>query len=273
MILNFSFFQLLLASLWWHCLASHHCCATASPANSGLEKHTELCGQLQYKDLLFSYRDSFHKYKVVWGPSYLYNMNFKAGEMASWYWAGCLVLQPHSETVRTVHGPYSHWYLLVFTGLNSSPPGQNGRHFADDIFKCLFVNEKFCIMIKISLKFVPKGPNDNNPALVKILAWRRIGDKPLSEPMPTQFTNAYMGHQGRWVNSKQCHWWSSGKSVSMICWRFEWNSCSNHMANSNTETVKSYTKWNNYLLIMISYEHQTPNMIVSILTCNYCLIW
>ena len=45
-------------------------------------------------------------------------------------------------------------------------PGQNGRHFADDIFICIFVYEKFYILIKISLKFVPKGPNDNNPALV-----------------------------------------------------------------------------------------------------------
>ena len=55
----------------------------------------------------------------------------------------------------------------VFEGfLNSSPPGQNGRLFADDVFRCIFVNEKFCILIKISLKFVPKDPIDNNPALV-----------------------------------------------------------------------------------------------------------
>ena len=37
---------------------------------------------------------------------------------------------------------------------------------ADDIFKCIFVNEKFCILIKISLKFIRKGPIDNNLALV-----------------------------------------------------------------------------------------------------------
>ena len=35
--------------------------------------------------------------------------------------------------------------------VNSSPTGQNGYHFADDIFKCIFMNEKFCILIKISL--------------------------------------------------------------------------------------------------------------------------
>ena len=45
-------------------------------------------------------------------------------------------------------------------------PGQNGRQFADDIFRCNFVNEKFCILIKISLKFVPEGPIDKSPALV-----------------------------------------------------------------------------------------------------------
>ena len=39
------------------------------------------------------------------------------------------------------------------------------------------------ISIKISLKFVPNGPINNIPALVQIMAWRRPGDKPLSEPM------------------------------------------------------------------------------------------
>ena len=31
--------------------------------------------------------------------------------------------------------------------VNSSPLGQYGRHFADDIFRCSFVNEIFCILI------------------------------------------------------------------------------------------------------------------------------
>ena len=31
---------------------------------------------------------------------------------------------------------------------------------------CIFVNEKFYILIKFSLKFVPKGPIDNNPVFV-----------------------------------------------------------------------------------------------------------
>ena len=59
-----------------------------------------------------------------------------------------------------------------------------------------FVNEKFWILIKISLKFVSKGPIDNNPALVQIMAWRRIGDKPLSEPILAPLIGAYMQHKG-----------------------------------------------------------------------------
>ena len=72
------------------------------------------------------------------------------------------------------------WWLALV--LNSLRPRQNGRHFADDTFKRIFLNENVLISIKISLKFVPKGPIDNIPALVQIMAWRRPGDKPLSEP-------------------------------------------------------------------------------------------
>ena len=56
------------------------------------------------------------------------------------------------------------------------------------------MNEKFCILIKISLRFVPKDPINNIPALVQIMAWRRSGDKPLTESVMTYFTDAYMGH-------------------------------------------------------------------------------
>ena len=49
---------------------------------------------------------------------------------------------------------------------NSSFPGQNDRNIADDIFRCIFVNEIICISIKISPKFVPKGLIDNKPTSV-----------------------------------------------------------------------------------------------------------
>ena len=77
---------------------------------------------------------------------------------------------------------------------SSSNPGQNGPHSTDDDLRYNFVDEKFCILTKISQKFVPKCPIDNSPALVQIMACHRIGDKPLSEPMLTLFTDAYMQH-------------------------------------------------------------------------------
>ena len=61
-------------------------------------------------------------------------------------------------------------YLLVQwsrkLSTDSIQYGGYGRHIADDIFRCIFVNEKFGILIKISLKYAPKGPVDNNPALI-----------------------------------------------------------------------------------------------------------
>ena len=74
------------------------------------------------------------------------------------------------------------------------PRNKMAAIFADSIFKCIFLNENVRILIKISLKFVLKGPIDNKSELVQVMAWRRTGNKPLPEPMLTQFTEAYMRH-------------------------------------------------------------------------------
>ena len=58
----------------------------------------------------------------------------------------------------------------------------------------------FDILIRISLNFVPDGPIDNKLALVQVMAWRRTGDKPLSEPMLNQFMDAYVRHWGEMQN-------------------------------------------------------------------------
>ena len=67
--------------------------------------------------------------------------------------------------------------------VNTLRPWQNGRHFADNIFKCIFLNENAWNLLKISLKFVPKVRINNIPALVQIMAGRWPGHKPSSEPM------------------------------------------------------------------------------------------
>ena len=80
---------------------------------------------------------------------------------------------------------------------------QNGHLFADDIFKCISLNEKFRILNRISLKYVPWGLIDNMAVLVQIMAWRRTGDKPLSEPMLLCCTDAYIVTRPQWVNWHQ----------------------------------------------------------------------
>ena len=79
-------------------------------------------------------------------------------------------------------------------------PRQNGRHFPDDILKWIFLNEKLWISITIPLKFVPRGSINNIPVLVRIIAWRRPGDKPLCKPTLVSFLTNICVTWPQWVN-------------------------------------------------------------------------
>ena len=83
--------------------------------------------------------------------------------------------------------------------VNTLRPRQNGRHFADDIFNRIFLNENIWIPIKISLTFVPNGSINIIPALVQIMAWRLPGDKPLSEPMMVNLPTHICVTRPQWV--------------------------------------------------------------------------
>ena len=86
------------------------------------------------------------------------------------------------QRYRSTGFAFFKWTVVVGC-FNSLRPRQNGRLFADVTFKRIFLNENIRISTKISLKFVSRGLINNIPALVLIMAWRRPGDKPLSEPM------------------------------------------------------------------------------------------
>ena len=113
-----------------------------------------LCSNVEIKDC-------FH----CWLRKYIYQTKSKS-QMQSW-----------------IGMSNKWWYPDIKLVVNTLRPRPHRRRFADDIFKCIFFNENCCILNKIPLKFVRKGPIDNNPALVQILAWRRLGDKTFSEPM------------------------------------------------------------------------------------------
>ena len=82
--------------------------------------------------------------------------------------------------------------------INSLRPRQNGRLFADDTFKRIFLNEDIRISTKNSLKFVPKDLINNIPALFLIMT-RRPGDKPSSEPMLVRSLTHICVTRPQWV--------------------------------------------------------------------------
>ena len=76
-------------------------------------------------------------------------------------------------------------------------PSFSRRHF-----QMHFLVSKLWIPNKIPLKFVPKGPINNVPALVQIISWHRPGDKPLSEPMMVSLLMHICVTRPQWVNTE-----------------------------------------------------------------------
>ena len=75
--------------------------------------------------------------------------------LATWYTCGGF-----SEALGLWQYSFCSWNQRC-DYFNTLRPRQNGRRFADDTFKRIFLNENVRISIKISLKFVPEGPIDN----------------------------------------------------------------------------------------------------------------
>ena len=94
---------------------------------------------------------------------------------------------------------YNHIYAEVIEAER-----QNGRSFSRQYIPLHFFEKNVEIAIKISLKFVPKGPINNIQAFVQIMAWRRPGDKPLSEPMMVRLLMNICVTRPQWVNRIFC---------------------------------------------------------------------
>ena len=89
----------------------------------------------------------------------------------------------------------------LLNALNTLRPRQNYRHFTDDIFKYIFVNENVWISLKISLKFVPKVRIDSIPALVQIMAWCQA----IIWTNDGTFPGAYMRHSASTRDNTSTH--------------------------------------------------------------------
>ena len=160
-------------------------------------------------------------------------------------------------------------------------PRWNGRHFAEDTLKCIFLNEKVRIFIKISLKFIPKGPINNIPALVQIMAWCRPGGKPLSEPMLIRLLMHMCITRPQWVKThtccaiillltyhdQGCPMLSSLQTIFSAQWFFSMNSWSPWWCACNLNVWLTYISWSELLLswaFHIKFSsgewHRTPLM-------------
>ena len=101
-----------------------------------------------------------------------------------------------SNMLHPITFRHDFWKFHTVLFINSSQPF--GNHFADDSFNHIFVNENVRIPVQCSLQLASKCSIDNKSALVQVMAWRRTGDKPLSEPMLTHMC----GTRRRWIKNK-----------------------------------------------------------------------
>ena len=135
--------------------------------------------------------------------------------------------------------------------INTLRLGQNARHFTDDIFKYIFLHENALMVLKFSLKIIPKVRINNIPALVQIMAWRRTGDKPLSEPMMVRFLKHLCVTWPQWVKACYCHYlipcWLS---IKVVLW---------HSPKSNFTIT---------LLKLLHYQTQAIELRVEITTLH-----
>ena len=139
-------------------------------------------------------------------------MNHAKMKLSCWFYSKDYV--QNSSIVMFCCGHILVNLIHIFQGyFNTLRPRQDGRHFPDDVFKWIFLNENVWISINISLKFVPRVPINNIPTLVQVMAWRRQGDKPLSEPMMVRLPTHICVTRPQWVKHtvaivwlSQCQW-------------------------------------------------------------------
>ena len=126
-------------------------------------------------------------------------------QICAWFFMQCRNRHGYNHPCYKISHSRNECEALIhlLTSINTLRPKQNGRHFADDLFKCIFLNEDVWIPTKNSLTFVPEGPINNIPTLVQIMAWRHSGDKPLSESMLVSSPTHICVTRPQWVKK---HW-------------------------------------------------------------------
>ena len=111
-----------------------------------------------------------------------------------------------------------HWHNTWFALTHWSPDEIN--NISQTTFWNVFFSMKmFEFRLKFNWIFFPKGPINNIPALVQIMAWRCPGDKPLSETMMVSLPTHICVTRPQWVNTKK----SCSIEIFEFWMRFQWN--------------------------------------------------
>ena len=138
-------------------------------------------------------------------------MTVPANNFTSWgtmYYDTCWYSDDTDRTPYILDRHLTHWYRD-----NMAASFQTTFTYAFSWMKTYY------FFIKISLKFAPKGPTNNIPALVQIMAWRRPGDKPLSEPMSASLPTHICVTRPQWIKwltSSPSSWWWSADDVKRM---------------------------------------------------------
>ena len=134
---------------WWN-----------SPITCGFFSHDHICAAFVLRRVVVYFVKLISPW-TKWSP-----FRRRSFQMHCLNWGPIVLTLSDAVASLLTNGNATFWWKLPYHLVYSSPPGENGRYFANNIFKCIFMNEKFCILIKILLKFVPKGLINSNTALV-----------------------------------------------------------------------------------------------------------
>ena len=149
------------------------------------------------------FRGSLFLYVIQYGNIIWYNLKITLATLYNSF--------PEKVLSHNYDKKFSWWHACQHIEAET-----NGHCFADNIFKCIFLNENAWISIQISLKFVPWGPINNIPTLVQIMDWQAWpGDKLLCKPMMVNLLTHICVTWPQWVKKK---WKSSGP------WKFIYGS-------------------------------------------------
>ena len=166
--------------------------------------------------------------------------------------------------------PWGSVWVFDKCDVNLLRPRQNGRHFADDTLKRIFTNENVRILIEISLNFVPESPINKIPALVQIMAWRRPGDKPLSEPLMVCIPTHICVTRPQWVN-----WCMLSRSLCALnlvfCFQIKYISVKTSIFVSNQ--ALRVKRMLSYELVHNDITHNYSNNSLSCKACRAALKW